>query len=114
MDWCSAKFPGFWGKEDTTRLQSGPISDRKSLVDDQGRTQRADVGQLREDPLPERPNVMAEFQGRDSWQSLKGETLDNPICVNPERMREYIRLKWGYFGKIMIWIQVFFLLNTMK
>ena len=54
-----------------TRQQFGPVSGRKSLVDNQGRAQQATVGLLREDPLPERANVMAEYRRRDSRQPVK-------------------------------------------
>ena len=43
-----------------TRQQSGPVSDQKSLVDNQGTAQQATVSQLSEDSVPEGTYVMTE------------------------------------------------------
>ena len=45
---------------DITRQQSGSVSDRKSLLDNQEKAQQAAVGQPREDPVLEHADVMTE------------------------------------------------------
>ena len=60
-----------------------PASDGKSMVDNQGTVQQAVVDQLREAPVPERTNVMAEY---------RGEILDSPIRAVPEHIRQCMYL----------------------
>ena len=67
-----------------TRQQPGPVFNQPGLlplVDNQERAQEAAILQLREDPVPECASVM---------QSIKRDTLENPVCAIPERLRQCI------------------------
>ena len=56
--------------------------------------------------VPERAKVM---------QSIKGETIDNPICAMPERIRQCTRLDGRYIGKkMMTLIETFYRLVMTK
>ena len=90
----------------TVVQQSGPVPDRKSLEDRQGRAQQSLVGQLGEDPVPERTSAIAECQGQysrqpDMWHAGAHTTV-------------FITVGGLYWQKIMSLIQVFYLSMKMK